>query len=184
MITNAKSSESIINTIWEVVGEHIYELNAFDSRDIRRYGLKKLIVNGYWVAYVQSRQVQTVAHLLRTFRRENPHEWQDVTVYVNESLELFVYSDFGRILNPMIIVFYDSKGEPYTKLTPQNVEYILAGKARIDWLLEEQIIEYVSVEESHNCLVAEDFAQYTRYKQPEFRNAASTRYNYTHILIP
>ena len=74
-----------------------------------------------------------------------------------------MYSDFGRILNPMIIVFHGKDGKPYTNLTPANIEYILAGKSRIDWLLEEQIVEYISVEEAHNCLVAEDFAQFARY---------------------
>jgi len=31
----------------------------------------------------------------------------------------------------------------------------MSGRARKEWLLEQQIIEYVSVEEAHNCLFAE-----------------------------
>lgn len=70
-------------------------------------------------------------------------------------MELHVYSDFGRILVPMIIVHYKENGDPYVKLDEESINYILSGKATIDWYLENQILEYISVEESHNCLVAE-----------------------------
>lgn len=47
-----------------------------------------------------------------------------------------MYSDTGRILVPMIIVHYKEDGEPYLNLNPKNVEYILSGKATIEWYLE------------------------------------------------
>ena len=75
---------------------------------MRRYGLKKVIVNGFWIAYVTSKNLYKAADALRRYRRTNTHEWSNVTVYVNEQLELFIYSDFGRILNPMILVHYDA----------------------------------------------------------------------------
>ena len=148
VITNAQSSDDVIDTIWKVASEHIYEINVFESRDVKRYGLRRVVVNGYWIAYIPSKSVYPVANMLRLFRRENPSIWRDVTVYVNECLDLYVYSDFGRVLNPMIIVHYtreivkDSDGRdiekltPYTNLTPENIDKILAGKANIEWLLE------------------------------------------------
>jgi hypothetical protein len=51
--------------MWDVVGEHIYEINAFEPRDVKRFGLKKIIVNGFWVAYIPSKNVYTTANLLR-----------------------------------------------------------------------------------------------------------------------
>ena len=66
----------------------------------------------------------------------------------------------------MILVHYDKDDKPYTKLTPQAVDKILSGKARIEWLLEQQIIEYVSVEEAHNCLFAESPAAFLRQLDP------------------
>jgi hypothetical protein len=51
-------------------------------------------------------------------------------------MDLFIYSDYGRILNPMILVHYDETGEPFTMLTPDNTESILAGGRDIKWLLE------------------------------------------------
>jgi DNA-directed RNA polymerase beta subunit len=95
-----------------------------------------------------------------------------------------VYSDFGRILNPLILVHYDENDVPYTKLTPENVEHILSGKSRIEWLLEQQIIEYISVEEAHNCLIAENPATFLRQLDPEVIKNKQQRSRYTHILIP
>lgn len=46
---------------------------------------------------------------------------------MNDSLELHIYSDFGRILTPMIIVHYDEKGEPYVNINKENIDYILSG---------------------------------------------------------
>ena len=85
---------------------------------------------------------------------------------MNDLLDLMIYSDFGRILNPLIIVHYDKNGNPYTNLTKEAIERILSGKSTIDWLLESQIIEYVSVEEAHNCLVADSFTSFLRKLDP------------------
>ncbi len=40
-------------------------------------------------------------------------------------------------------------------LNRQNCDFIMSGQGSIDWYLEQQIFEYISVEESHNCLVAD-----------------------------
>ena len=58
--------------LWETVGDHIYEINTFESRDVKRFGLKKVIVNGFWIAYVPSKSVYSTATILRHFRRQNP----------------------------------------------------------------------------------------------------------------
>lgn len=68
---------------------------------------------------------------------------------------MHIYSDYGRLLVPLIIVHYNEKGYPYTNLNTERIEYIMSGKADIEWYLENQIFEYISIEESHNCLVAE-----------------------------
>lgn len=57
-------------------------------------------------------------------------------MYINEDGELNLYSDYGRILNPLVIVHYDKNGYPYTKFDKDNVDYILSGKADIEWYLE------------------------------------------------
>ena len=36
----------------------------------------------------------------------------------------------------MIIVHYRDDGEPYLNFTAKNIEYILSGKATIEWYLE------------------------------------------------
>jgi hypothetical protein len=127
--------------MWSVAGEHIYEINTFESRDVKRFGLRKVLVNGFWVAYIPSKSVYTTANVLRQYRRENPDQWRYITVYVTPLLDLYIYSDFGRVLNPLIVVHYkqNEQGElmPYTHLNKENVDYILSGKASVDWLLEE-----------------------------------------------
>ena len=84
VITNAQNSEEVIATIWDVLGDIIYQISAFESRDVRRYGLKKVIVNGFWIAYVPSRAIYNAAEVLRAYRRNNTHEWANVTVYIND----------------------------------------------------------------------------------------------------
>lgn len=51
---------------------------------MRRYGLKKLIVNGFWIAYVPSKDLYRAADILRQHRRANTHEWSNVSVYIND----------------------------------------------------------------------------------------------------
>lgn len=97
-----------------------------------------------------------------------------MSVYVTEELDLYVYSDYGRILVPMIIVHYDKNGNPYTHLTAEHREFIMSGKATIDWYLEKQIFEYISVEESHNCLVAETPEVFFQRSDPSLRSSKET----------
>lgn len=52
MITTAQSSEEVIKTLWDILGEYIYEIGTFQSKDIKKYGLSKIFVNGYWVGFV------------------------------------------------------------------------------------------------------------------------------------
>jgi hypothetical protein len=93
-----------------------------------------------------------------------------------------VYSDYGRILVPLVIIHYDKEGNPYHKLTPDNMKTIMEGKCTIDWYLENQILEYISVEESHNYLVAESAYDYLNRSSSD--RTDSNRYRFTHIMIP
>jgi hypothetical protein len=59
------------------------------------------------------------------------------------------------------------------------------GTATIDWLLEQQIIEYISIEEAHNCLVAESLDHFVekleRYKKsPLSKISLKDAYGYLH----
>ena len=51
-------------------------------------------------------------------------------------MDLYIYSDYGRILVPMIIVHYDDEGRSYHNITSENAQRILGEKATIDWYLE------------------------------------------------
>ncbi len=57
---------------------------------------------------------------------------------------------------PMMIVSYTPDGLPTLNLTETNRKLIMNGDpiVTINWLLENQIIEYLSIEEAHNCLAA------------------------------
>ena len=184
VITNAYSSKAVSDRCWELLDQYLYDIDTFESKDIKKYGLQRFHVNGFWIGYIQSSKVSIASQILREHRRENFSEWKHVSVYVTEEMDLYVYSDYGRVLVPMIIVHYDKNGNPYTNLTKANCEHILQGKATIDWYLEEQIFEYISVEESHNCLVAETPEVFIRKNDPELRKTVETRYNFTHIFIP
>lgn len=185
-ITNNMKSHEVIEMVLDVIGEYAYDINVIQSRDVmNRYRLRKLFVNGRWIAYIQSSKTSHVAEVLRQFRRENTAQWAELTIYWDkETMDLSIYSDYGRILNPMILVHYDEEGVPFTMLTPENTEYILSGKCNIEWLLEKQIIEYVSVEEAHNCLFAENAAVFLEQLKPEVINSQKLRKQFTHVMIP
>lgn len=59
---------------------------------------------------------------------------------------------------------------------------IMSGKGTIDWYLENQIIEYISVEEAHNYLVAE--SAYDYLNRSSSARSEANRYRFTHIMIP
>jgi len=98
---------------------------------------------------------------------------------------LQIYTDFGRILCPLLLVHYDAKGYPYLKLQDNKIyEHIMSGQGNIDWYLENQVLEYVSVEESHNCLVAESVEAFIDNTKPNLFDNPKTRCRYTHVMIP
>ena len=51
-------------------------------------------------------------------------------------------------------------------------------------MLEEQIVEYISVEEAHNCLIAENPDAFVRNQELFNQESIQNRYKFTHILIP
>jgi hypothetical protein len=65
-------SEEVIEMVWDVAGEFIYDISQIQCKDVmNRYRLRKLFVNGRWIAYVPSSKVAMVADHLRRFRRHN-----------------------------------------------------------------------------------------------------------------
>lgn len=137
IITNATSSKQIIAKLWEIMEpyELMYDLDTFASKYVAEYSLQSVYVNGFWVGFVQNSNIQKAAQILRNYRRNNHQEWKYITVYISEDMDLYIYSDYGRILVPMVIVHYDKKGNPYHKLDPDNIKRIMSGKGTIDWYL-------------------------------------------------
>jgi len=73
--------------------------------------------------------------LLRTYRRNNPEKWGKLTIYENEENELHIYSDYGRLSVPMIIVHKDDNtGASYVKLSKKVISKLLNGTADIAYL--------------------------------------------------
>ncbi len=85
----------------------MYDLDTFSSKYVAEYNLQNVYVNGFWVGFIQNAHIQKAATILRSYRRNNYQEWKYITVYVNEDMDLYIYSDYGRILVPLIIVHYD-----------------------------------------------------------------------------
>jgi len=51
------------------------------------------------------------------------------------------------MITPLIIVYYDSNGDPFIKIKDDNIDDILNNKYDMNWFLQNEIIEYISIEE-------------------------------------
>jgi hypothetical protein len=154
IITTATPSSETIATVHHIIPEYLYELDEFRNEEVANFSLIKVFVNGFWIGFIQKVHIAEAIRLLRQYRRQHPDVWGKTTIYENDEQELHIYTDYGRLLTPMIIVHKDENGNPYINITEDDLKHIIQGHATVDWLLKRQIIEYISIEESHNCLVA------------------------------
>ena len=100
----------------------------------------------------------------KRFRDARRHNWFNRFIAIWTSppkRAIFVSSEAGRVCRPLIIV-ENGKG----KLTRDMIIDIHHEKLSFETLLEKGIIEYVDVNEQHDCLIA--FDEYQLEKESDF----------------
>ncbi len=145
--------------------------NTIDADDITpdqvtSLRLHKIFVNGDLICYC------TQAHLLilryRMQRRCGDLHWQTTVASQLLSREIYFWTDLGRMLRPLIIVYNNlaefvarrKAGESnfqfrqWIKLTKDHIRGLQSGKITMDTLRQERIIEYIAPAEQENTMLA------------------------------
>ncbi len=108
----------------------------------------KVYLNGRLVGFYKD--PKQLAEALREKRRTGKIPPTVSVSYNEETNELYVYTDEGRIIRPLIVV---KDGKPL--LTEKHIKDLKEGNITWDDLLREGIIEYLDPEEEENALIAE-----------------------------
>jgi len=81
---------------------------------------------------------------------------ETVNIYLDEQNDIYIYTDGGRIVRPLIVV---ENGKP--KLTQKHIELLAQGKLKWDDLVKQGIIEYLDAAEEENAYIALDIEDLT-----------------------
>lgn len=135
----------------------------------------KVFVNGDWVGFVQH-PPSFLEYWRNERRKKNIHihtgiSYDDIHDYIKFD------TDYGRLIAPVLIVYRDSKGIQDIKLTKEDINKLLLKEVGIDYLIDNQIVEYLTPEERLNCYVAESYDKL-------WEDRASKLHDYTHCEIP
>lgn len=140
------------------------------------YPITTIYVNGRPVGYVQK-----TPELITTYKELRRTGDIDIftTIYWNtNSNELEFWSDYGRVIRPLLRVFYD-KDVGYIKYTKQDAYDLATHKIGIMDLARRGVLEYISAEEQRNCLIAQSIHHLLMKQDPTVPPI-----RYTHCEIP
>lgn len=165
----------------------ITPLDDVRPADINRRLLAKVFVNGDWIGCC--RYSHEIARRYRMARRHGKiHEF---TTIVCEPLtrEIYFWTDVGRMLRPLVIVYNNLEeyivlkraGKPaefrqWIRLTRAHIDGLRNGSVSMIDLMRDRVIEYISPEEQENALLAPNIAVLRQ-------NARDITAQYTHCDI-
>jgi len=165
-ITEASSSYVIKDILMR--DPAIIHIDKIEPSEITSRKLTKIFVNGDWIALCEKG-----SEFVQKYRVARRHTviWHETTiVWEFLILEIYFWTDVGRMLRPLIIVYNNinefkaksKKGESvefkqWIKLNKTHITDLQSGKITIDDLRKQRVIEYVSPEESENLLIAQSF---------------------------
>ena len=154
------------------------EENEVKFSEIQEYG--KIFINGNWIGIHEN--VQDVMNKLRHFRRLAVLNIHTSICWNITNNELHIYTDGGRCCRPLFIVDQNKNPRKLSsdkhinelRITKEDIDKINNGEYKWNNLvlkslnnfnnmkysdiskqnIEEGIVEFVDVEESHSCLLA------------------------------
>jgi len=106
-----------------------------------------LYINGKLVGTVDNPE-EVVKHLREKRRKGELPPYTSIS-YNEESKDIHISTDGGRIVRPLILV---EKGKP--KLTEEHIEKLKRGEITFSDLVKEGVIEYLDAEEEENAYIA------------------------------
>ncbi len=171
--------------------EALFLLNDINHADIHKHGLNNIYVNGYQVGF--SKSAISLAEHYRAMRR-GPNIKLDpfLTIHWDEIQdETLFWTDPGRLTRPLMIVYNNWKNPKMfpkagkkgkdkfaqsTLLSKNIVQGMREGTIKMNDLLENGIIEYISSEEQENMYLCSDIEQL-------IQNRNNMEMQYTHCDI-
>jgi DNA-directed RNA polymerase beta subunit len=157
----------------EIVIADVIPLDKVTNVSIYLEKLTKVFVNGYWIGCTKDHSEFTKKY--RDMRRKGSIHYMTTIVMDFRTNEVYLWTDIGRIVRPLIIVYSGESGQ-YIKLTKEHIHKLNAGLIDYNDLLDEEIIEFISPEEQQNCLIAKDIETLTLHK-------TSKTMHFTHLDI-
>jgi len=175
----------------------VIKLDDIKPKDITPLGYAKVIVNGDWIGCCLN--ANDLAYKYRMLRRKAKD--YSINPYITIVCEVLVreikfWTDVGRMLRPLIIVYNnldeyreackDGRNnhkqtlvpfKQWINLTSRHIEELYYGKITIENLRDECILEYISPEEHENCYLAMNIEELRK-------NENNRLMRFTHMDIP
>lgn len=172
-ITPAGSSELLKIQILE--DNDLIPLENVKNRQIYENKLTKVFVNGDWIGCCI--KPHEFVKKYRTLRRKQKIYYQTTISLEVLTNEIYFWVDIGRITRPLLIVYEDDKKNQYIKLTKTHIKQLYSGEIDFDYLIQNEIMEFISPEEQINCYIARDLNEL-------LKNENNPLKRYTHVDIP
>jgi DNA-directed RNA polymerase II subunit RPB2 len=149
----------------------IYKLENTHKYDVNNYG--KIFINGNFSYCILKEKTKIISNMLVESKRNGIiNKYTSIEVYIKR-FEIYIYTDAGRLLMPVLIV----KNNKLNNMDATNYKKIKSGSMSITKLLNNQIIEYISINEAKNVLIAKSYDDLL-FAQKNFRF-----YNYDYCII-
>jgi DNA-directed RNA polymerase beta subunit len=188
-ILKATSSQIIKDTLLQ--DKDVIPLDKTTSITIFNEGLRNVYVNGEWIGC--SKDCLALAFKYRKLRRSFDIHPLTTIHWENTQDEVYFWVDVGRAVRPLIIV-YNNKRDPEmfpndkyvkskgnfkqgTAVSQKVIDGLKTGEMDMEYLLRNNIVEYITAEEQENCYLCSRFDVLREDKENELKE-------YTHCDIP
>lgn len=142
-------------------------------REIGENKLWKILVNGDWIAVCNNGEI---IDKFRSMRRAGQINRKTIIVEYPIEREISFRTDVGHFIVPYIIVYNnldeyikarqsgnkELKFKQWIKLTKEHIIRLRKEEIDIDYLVENEIMEYIGAEESDNMLLCENLNKLIR----------------------
>ena len=186
-ILGATSSDVLKDTI--LSDPDIIPIDKTTPSSIYENNLHNIYINGEWVGCAEScLDIVIKYRKLRRMFKINPL----TTIYWdNTQEEAYFWVDMGRPVRPLMIVYNNKRDPEYFKdnkykstnflqglaITEDILNKVKTKEITIEYLIKNNIIEYITPEEQENCYLSPCFDQLREDKNNEL-------HEYTHCDIP
>jgi DNA-directed RNA polymerase beta subunit len=183
------SSSSVVLREILINDSDLILLNDACHKRISEQQLKNVYINGEWIGFTND----TIKFInkYRKMRRELKIHPYTTIHWNNMENEVYFWVDVGRVSRPLLIVYNnkrDSEHFPKKKYSENHfiqglkidsdvIDKLKTKKIDITYLLENNIIEYITAEEQENCYICPFYDQLKDDKNNELKE-------YTHCDIP